>query len=73
MNQAVEAIVTVATAIVGIAIIAVLVSQRANTSNVIKSAGGAFSSAISAATAPVTGGSGYNFTGAAPGYPSYGE
>lgn len=72
MNQAVEAIVTVATAIVGIAIIAVLVSNRAQTSNVISSAGRAFSTAISAATAPVTGGNGFNFTGTAPGYPQIG-
>ncbi len=70
MNSFVEALVTVATAIVGIAIIAVLVSNRANTSNVISSAGKAFTNAIKAATEPVTSG---NFTGAAPGYPGYGE
>jgi hypothetical protein len=71
MNQALASIVSVATAIVGIAIIAVLVSQRAQTSNVISSAGKAFSSAISAATAPVTGGSNFGFTGNAPGYSNF--
>lgn len=68
MNSAWESIISVATAIVGIAMIAVLVSNRANTSGVISSAGKAFSSALTAAEAPVTGGNGFNFTGPAPGY-----
>ena len=46
---------TIGSAIVGIAIIAVLVSQRAQTSNVITSAGQAFANDISAAVSPVTG------------------
>jgi hypothetical protein len=71
MSNWMENIVSVLTAIIGLAIIAVIVSQRAATSSVIKSAGNAFSSAISAATAPVTAGGGPNFTGAAPGYPSF--
>lgn len=49
MNQ----IVTIATAIVGVAILAVLVSRRANTANVIKAGGDAFSGALRAATGPV--------------------
>lgn len=48
-------LITVATAIVGVAIIAVLVSNRAQTGNVITSAGQAFANDISAAVAPVTG------------------
>lgn len=49
-------IVTVLTAIVGVAILAVLVSKNAQTPAVIKEAGKAFSGALGAATAPVTGG-----------------
>lgn len=55
MNQITESIVTIATAIVGLAIVAVLVSNRANTANVLGAAGSAFSNALSAATGPVTG------------------
>lgn len=58
MNQSIAGIVTIATAIVGLAIIATLVSNRANTSNVIKSATGGFAQDITAAVAPVTGGAG---------------
>jgi hypothetical protein len=57
-DQLIASVVTVATAIVGLAIIAVLVSKQANTSNVIASGGNAFSGAISAAVSPITGGSG---------------
>lgn len=52
-----EPIVTIAAGIIGIAIVAVLVSQRANTAGVFSAAGGAFSNAISAAVSPVTGNS----------------
>ena len=55
-----EQLVTIATAIVGVAIIAVLVSRNAQTSNVIASAGNAFSQALGVAVSPVTG-----FTGGA--------
>lgn len=54
-DHLIASVVTVATAIIGVAIIAVLVSQRANTSNVITSAGQAFANDLSAAVAPVTG------------------
>lgn len=50
-----EPIVTIAAGIIGVAIIAVLVSNKAQTGNVLASAGGAFSNVLSAATAPVTG------------------
>lgn len=56
-DQLIASVVTVATAIVGLAIIAVLVSKQANTSSVITSGGSAFSQAISAAVSPITGGS----------------
>lgn len=55
-DQLIQSIVTVLTAIIGVAIIAVLVSQKANTSNVITSAGNAFTGALNAAVSPVTGG-----------------
>jgi hypothetical protein len=45
MNSAVGAIVTIATAIVGVALLAVLVSKNAQTSSVISAAGQAFSGA----------------------------
>lgn len=55
MNNITESIVTIATAIVGLAIVAVLVSNRAQTGNVLGAAGSAFANALSAATGPVTG------------------
>jgi hypothetical protein len=56
-NQMFEPIVTVLAGIVGLALVAVLVSQKSNTSGVFAAAGGAFSNAISAAVSPVTGNS----------------
>jgi len=53
-DQLIASIVTVLTAIVGLAIIAVLVSKNANTSG-----GTAFAQAVGAAVSPVTGGSGF--------------
>lgn len=52
-----EPIVTILAGIIGIALVAVLVSQKSNTSGVFAAAGGAFSNAISAAVSPVTGNS----------------
>lgn len=46
---------TVLTAIIGVAIIAVLVSKNANTTQVISAGGSAFSSALGTALSPVTG------------------
>lgn len=63
MNQTVEAIVTIALAIAGIAMIAVLVSGRAQTANVISAGGGAFSQSLLAAEAPVTGAGGADWPG----------
>lgn len=57
MDKWIESVVSVAVAIVGVAIIAVLVSRQANTAGVVSSAGSAFSSILKAATSPVTGGS----------------
>lgn len=61
-DQLITSVVTVATAIVGVAIIAVLVSKNANTSGVIQSAGQAFGQDLGVAVSPVTGSSS-NFGG----------
>lgn len=63
MNDAVGSIVTIATAIVGVALLAVLVSKNAQTPQVVSAFGNAFSGALRAATAPVTGGSGLSSLG----------
>jgi hypothetical protein len=55
MDQFWTSVVTVATAIIGLAIIAVLVSGRAQTASVIGAASAGFANDISAAIAPVTG------------------
>jgi PRD1 phage membrane DNA delivery len=55
MNTLVEGIVTIAVAIVGVAILSVLVSQKSQTPQVLGAAGSAFANALSAATGPTTG------------------
>jgi hypothetical protein len=55
MQGATEAVVTIATAIVGVAILAILVSQKSNTSGVVQAFGSAFSNALGVAESPVTG------------------
>lgn len=57
MNQITETVVTIATAIVGVALLALIVSRRSNTAGVIQAAGSAFSNALGVATSPVTGAS----------------
>jgi PRD1 phage membrane DNA delivery len=49
-------IMTIATAIVGLAIIAVIVSKQADTANVITQGGKAFGNVIKEAVSPVSGG-----------------
>lgn len=58
MNSLWSGVVTIAVAIVGVAIVATLVSKNAQTPQVLKAAGGAFSQALSAATGPVSSGFG---------------
>jgi hypothetical protein len=58
MNQFVQSLTTVALAIIGVAILAVIVSKNANTTAVIQSGSSGFSSALSTALSPVTGSSG---------------
>lgn len=62
MSELTAAVVTILTAIVGVAILAVLVSKNANTSGVISAAGSAFASDLGTALSPITGGGG-GFTG----------
>lgn len=55
MSEGVSAIAGILAAIVGLAIVAVIVSKNANTSSVISAGGTAFSGIISAAVSPVSG------------------
>lgn len=55
MSNLTEMIVTIATAITGLAIVAVLVSRRSDTSSVIQAAASGFNNAIGVAGAPVSG------------------
>ena len=55
MNSGVEAVVTILSGIIGVAILAVLVSQKSNTTGVIQAFGSAFVNALGVAEAPVTG------------------
>lgn len=57
MDNLLNGVVSIATAIVGVALLAVLVSKNANTANVIGASGSAFSSALTAAEGPVLGSS----------------
>lgn len=57
MQGGTEAVVTIATAIVGVALLAILVSQKSNTTGVVQAFGSAFTNALGVAEAPVTGAS----------------
>lgn len=55
MNNFWSGIVTVLVAIIGVAVLATLVSQRAKTSEVITAGGTAFAGMLNAATRPLSG------------------
>lgn len=55
MSQLTEAMITIFGAIIGVAILSVLVSSRSNTAGVLGAFGQMFANSLSAATAPVTG------------------
>lgn len=57
MNEVWFSIASIFTAIVGVAMLAVLVSRRSDTANIIRAGGAAFSSGLAVAVSPVTGGS----------------
>ena len=58
-ENAINGLIAVATAIVGLAIVAVLVSQNAQTGSILTSGGTALSTSIKAAISPVTSSGGY--------------
>ena len=64
MNEVVSFAAAVVTAIIGVAILAVLVSPNSQTAGVIQAATGGFSSILSTALSPVSGsgGGGGNFS-----------
>ena len=57
MSNLTDAGVTILMAIVGVAILAVLVSQKSNTTGVIQAAASGFSNSLGMAMSPVTGAS----------------
>lgn len=63
MDNLWSSLVTIATAITGVAIIAVIVSRNAQTPEVLRAAGSAFSSSLAVAVSPVTGSKFVGFTG----------
>lgn len=63
MNELITPVVTVLMAIIGVAMLATLVSKNANTTGVIKASSNAFNTGLGTALSPVTGGGGYQITG----------
>lgn len=55
MDHTLNQVIVIFTGIIGVAILAVLVSRNSNTSQVIGATFGGFAQALSAAEAPVTG------------------
>lgn len=72
MGDTMDKVATIAVAIIGVATLAVIVSKKAQTPQVIASAGQAFSSALATAVSPVTGGGGAGFNVSGIGTPSFG-
>lgn len=64
MNQLVNGVLVIATAIIGVAILSVILSPRAKTAQVLSAGSNAFSSALSTALSPVTGAASFNTMGA---------
>lgn len=69
MDKLSSGLITVFTALIGVAIIATLVSRNANTANVVTSVAQGFAGDLSSAIAPVTGGQGFNWQGFSGGTP----
>lgn len=55
MNAITEAVVTIASLIIGVAMISVIVSKNANTTGVIQAGASGFGNALGVAESPVTG------------------
>lgn len=62
-EQLVTSVVTITMAIIGVAIIAILVSKNANTTAVLSAGSSAFSGALGTALSPVTGSGTFNYGG----------
>jgi hypothetical protein len=58
-KEVLDTITSIVTAIIGLAILSVIVSKNAQTSTVIQAASGGLASDIQAATGPVTGGTNF--------------
>jgi hypothetical protein len=58
MGQVWGGVITVLMAIIGVAILAVIVSKNSNTTGVLSAGSSAFSGALGTALSPITGGSG---------------
>lgn len=56
-NGAVESVVAIFSAIVGVAIVAILISKKSNTAGVLQAFGSAFGNSLAVAVSPVTGSS----------------
>lgn len=65
-QEAISGLVTVALAIVGVAVIATLVSKNANTAGVLTAGGQSLATGITAAVSPVTAVQSIGWTGGAP-------
>jgi PRD1 phage membrane DNA delivery len=72
MNTFTEMLTTIATAIIGLAVVSVLVSKKAQTPAVIQAAGSAFGNTLGVAESPVTGAS-YNIDLSYPGMDTTGS
>jgi len=55
MNQLTETAASIGLAIVGVAILAIIISRRSNAAGVITALGASFSNALGVAVSPVTG------------------
>ncbi len=62
MSHGMEQVATIAVAIVGVAILATLVSKNSDTAKVIKSAGDAFSGGLATALSPIVGSRGVSMS-----------
>lgn len=70
MNQILNGVVVIITAIIGVAILSVLVSRNSNTAGVLAAGSQAFSGALGTALSPVTGAT--NFASMGSSLPSFG-
>lgn len=53
MDDMVKAMVTILTAVIGVAIVATLVSKKSNTAGVLNAGGNAFSNILNSALSPI--------------------